>query len=658
MLTSMFSFFLDYPILVVINAGVLVAVLALGQLGSPERPADRVLFGAFTALLLLAYLGWRASQTLPDFRMDFASLWAYVFFAFECLTMAYTLLSIIVLSRSSDHSRAADAGEAALRRARSVPQVDIFIATYNEGLEILEKTIVAALAIDYPDFRVWVLDDTRRDWLKAFCESVGARYVTRPDNLHAKAGNLNNGLQHSAAAGGAPYILVLDADFAPHRSILLRTVGLFSDPKVGVVQTPQFYYNADPIQYNLRSQECWVDEQRAFFDVMQPAKDAWGTAFCIGTSLVVRRDLLGRIGGFPTGTVTEDIHLTYRLMPLGYITRWLNERLSVGLSAEGLPEYISQRSRWGLGTIQVALTADGPLRGRGYTLRQRLHYIHGLLHWVGRPFTLMLLAGPLLYWYFDVSTLSTNDPLQFLAYGAPALLSYWAYSVWITRCRALPIFTEVTQIVAALAVSASLVSAIFRPFGRPFKVTNKGLDRSRLVIHGELAALYLGLMLLSALGLGHALAANPDAPGLAFNAAWTAIALTLYLTSMLVCVELPRPRKEERFPFEERALLRVSGKEYRVSTQDLSCNGAAVVTSSAAAVPVPAEGALWLRQTGWIPCRIVRRQGTLLGVALHADMAARHGLIRLLFSDPPHNIAAQGRPGLAISRLVRRALSG
>jgi cellulose synthase (UDP-forming) len=483
--------------------------------------------------------------------------------------------------------------------------------------------------------------------------------VTRPDNAHAKAGNLNNGLLKSAQSedGGAPYIMVLDADFAPHKTILLRTVGLFSDPKVGVVQTPQFYYNADPIQYNLRSTECWVDEQRAFFDVMQPAKDAWGTAFCIGTSFVVRRDLIDLIGGFPTGTVTEDIHLTYRLMPRGYVTRWLNERLSVGLSAEGLAEYISQRSRWGLGTIQVALTADGPFRGRGYTFTQRLHYLHGMLHWISRPFTLMLLLGPLLYWYFNVPTLY-GEPLQFLAYGLPALIAYWGYSMWITGRRALPIFTEVTQIVCALAVSASLASAILRPFGRPFKVTNKGLDRSKLIIHGKFAALYAGLLALSALGLGRALVVDPASSGLAFNTVWTGISLTLYLASLLVCVELPRPRKEERFPHRARARLRLGTQEIAVTTRDLSCNGVGVTTPLAPALPVDAEGALWLEQTGWIPCRIVRRHGHLLGIALHTDMAARHCLIRTLFGDPPHNIAAQGQPRLAISRLMQRALSG
>lgn len=371
----------------------------------------------------------------------------------------------------------------------------------------------------------------------------------------------------------------------------------------------------------------------------------------------MRRDLVERIGGFPTGTVTEDIHLTYRLMRHGYVTRWLNERLSVGLSAEGLPEYISQRSRWALGTIQVALTPDGPLRGRGYTFAQRLHYVHGMLHWLSRPFTLMLLLGPLLYWYFDIPTLY-GEPLQFLAYGLPALIAYWGYSMWITGRRALPVFTEVTQIVCALAVSLSLASALVRPFGRPFKVTNKGLDRSKLIVHGRFAAFYAGLLVLSALGLGRALASAPGAPGLAFNAAWTAISLALYLASLLVCIELPRPRREERFPYRARARLRVGDREYAVATRDLSCNGAAVTTAQAASLPLHAAGALWLAPIGWIPCRIVRRDGALLGVALGADTAARHGLIRLLFGDPPHNIAIRGRPRLAISRLMQRALSG
>ena len=40
------------------------------------------------------------------------------------------------------------------------------------------------------------------------------------------------------------------------------------------------------------------------------------------------------------------------------------------------------------------------------------------------------------------------------------------------------------------------------------------------------------------------------------------------------------------------------------------------------------------------------------------DMAARHRLIRLLFSEPPHNIAHRGLPGTAIVQLLRRAFTG
>ena len=82
------------------------------------------------------------------------------------------------------------------RDKHELPTVDVFIPTYNEPLDVLERTIVGALSLDYPadKLRVYVLDDQRRDWLKAFCERKNAIHVTRSNNAHAKAGNMNNGL--------------------------------------------------------------------------------------------------------------------------------------------------------------------------------------------------------------------------------------------------------------------------------------------------------------------------------------------------------------------------------------------------------------------------------------------------------------------------------
>lgn len=73
------------------------------------------------------------------------------------------------------------------------PSVDVFITSYNETLEILESTIEAALAIEYP-VKIYVLDDGRRDWLKEYCTKVNVHYITRATNQHQKAGNVNNAI--------------------------------------------------------------------------------------------------------------------------------------------------------------------------------------------------------------------------------------------------------------------------------------------------------------------------------------------------------------------------------------------------------------------------------------------------------------------------------
>jgi NodT family efflux transporter outer membrane factor (OMF) lipoprotein len=523
----------------------LVAGLALLMMtwARADRAAHRVLFGAITALLLMRYAVWRVATTMPPADLGFATLFAWIFLSFELLAIVYTLMSIKILNRRRDNRQLADQGEAALRaRAAQVPAVDVFICTYNEELAVLEKTIAAARAIDYPRVQVWVLDDTRRDWLRDYCARQGVHYARRPDNRHAKAGNLNNGLRLSAGVTNAPFILVLDADFAVHPRIVYRMLGLFDDPRVGLVQTPQFYSNADPVQHNLRATDSWVDEQRMFFDVLQPAKDAVDAAFCVGTSFIVRRDLITAAGGFPTSSVCEDIHTTYRLLRHGYVTRWLNERLSDGLSAESIIDYINQRSRWCLGTVQVALLPDGPLRGSGYSLTARLHFLHGLLHWFGKPFMVLVLLAPVLYWYAGVSAFHAT-PREFASYGLPPLLMFWAYNYWISQRRCLPVFSEVTQIVAAMAVTRTLGGTLLRPFGRPFKVTAKGLDSSRTVVHWKLVGVFGGLLLAleggAAVALGSILT-----PGDVLNLVWTGVATVLCLAALIACVDLPRPALE------------------------------------------------------------------------------------------------------------------
>jgi cellulose synthase (UDP-forming) len=637
----------------VIGLSLLLGLLLM-RFARAEIPLHRILFGAFAGSLMLRYALWRSTDTLPDASHGFASVWAYLFYVFEMISILYTLVAIVVMVRRRDARPIADAGEARLRRSgREVPAVDVFIATYNEDLQILEKTIVAAKAIDYPHVHVWVLDDTRRDWLRDYCARHGVHYARRPDNSHAKAGNLNNGLELSARTTNAPYILVLDADFAPQKNILYRVLGLFAEPRVAVVQTPQFYYNADPIQHNLGASDSWVDEQRVFFDVFQPSRDAWNSAFCVGTSFVISRQAITSAGGFPTGSVCEDIHTSYLLRRHGYITRWLNERLSVGLSAEGLIEYINQRSRWCLGTMQVALLKDGPLRGPGYTVADRLHYIHGMLHWLSKPFILMMMVAPVLYWYFNIAAFYTT-PSAFMFYGLPALIGFWLYGPWITDRRTLPIFTEVTQLVAAYAVTMTILSACIRPFGRPFKVTAKGLDRSKVVVHWKLAGFFIVLMACLQAGAVNTMLTAQMSAGTVFNLAWTLVALVLNLAAIMACVDLPRLKQEERFPFAHAARWRAEGHEETSRFIDISMSGAALERGRI----MPRPGTLLevqIPKVGWVPATVVRHSKRRLCVAFEPTEAMRHRLIEAIFCDAPHNIAVKAKPMRALGQFMRLA---
>ncbi len=56
---------------------------------------------------------------------------------------------------------------------------------------------------------------------------------------------------------------------------LRRTLPFFQDPTIGIVQTPQHFFNKDPVQSNLSLERVWPDEQRLFFDEMAASRDAW-----------------------------------------------------------------------------------------------------------------------------------------------------------------------------------------------------------------------------------------------------------------------------------------------------------------------------------------------------------------------------------------------
>jgi cellulose synthase (UDP-forming) len=187
-----------------------------------------------------------------------------------------------------------------------------------------------------------LLDDQRRPAMRELARKLGCSYLDRPDNSHAKAGNLN----HALARSEGELVLCFDADFIPTRDFLQRTVGFFRDHKLAMVQTPQNFFNDDAVTRNLGLEGVLEDEQRFFFRALQPGRDAMNAIVCHGTCWLARRSALHHIGGIPTETITEDWATSIKLQAAGYKLLYLNEALSAGLSAATCGEFVQQRSRW------------------------------------------------------------------------------------------------------------------------------------------------------------------------------------------------------------------------------------------------------------------------------------------------------------------------
>jgi cellulose synthase (UDP-forming) len=167
--------------------------------------------------------------------------------------------------------------------------VDVFITTYNEPTDLVMATAFAASRISYPH-KTWILDDGARPAMKHAAEEAGIGYITRSrdwDNhqRHAKAGNLNNAL----AATQGEFLLILDADQVPEPGIVHSMLGHFSNEKVALVQTPQWFHN-------VTDQDILGSQAPLFYGPIQQGKDGWNAAFFCGSNAMIRREALMQIG--------------------------------------------------------------------------------------------------------------------------------------------------------------------------------------------------------------------------------------------------------------------------------------------------------------------------------------------------------------------------
>jgi len=271
--------------------------------------------------------------------------------------------------------------------------VDVLVTTYGEGLDTIARTVRAAVALR-GTHRTWVLDDGRSDDVRDVAAQLGARYVRRLSSNGAKAGNVN----HALAIAKGDFFVILDADFVAKPELLVETVPFFVGDDVAFVQTPQTYGNLD----NLISRGAGY-MQAVFYRFVQPGRNRFNAAFCVGTNVVFRRAAVDDIGGMHTDSKSEDVWTSLLLHERGWRTIYIPTTLAVGDTPETVEAYTKQQLRWATGGFEILLQHNPLSPRRTLTLDQRLQYTVTATHYLAGIAPLVLLLVPPLQIYLDLT---------------------------------------------------------------------------------------------------------------------------------------------------------------------------------------------------------------------------------------------------------------
>jgi len=515
--------------------------------GADDRP--RVLWLMGISLLLAGrYAWWRVTQTLQfdGVAETLAGL---------LLLMAEAYYWLVLLLSHAQAAWPMRRPRATVRRSVAAwPHVDIFIPTYNEPLHVVRPTVLAAQNLDWPadKLHIHLLDDGRRDEFEAFARAAGVHYLRRPDNRHAKAGNIN----HALSKTSGEFVAIFDCDHIPVRDFLRATMGWLIDrPGCAMVQTPHHLFSQDPIERNTRLARDIPNEGKLFYGPVQNGNDLWNAAFFCGSCAVLRRSALEAIGGIAVETVTEDAHTALKLHRRGYTTTYLPRILAAGLATESLSGHIGQRIRWARGMAQI-FRLDNPLRGPGLTVMQRLCYCNAMLHFFNGLPRLILLASPVAYLVFGLRVLDASVP-TLVTYLLPHLLMGKIFEKRAMGPFRASSWGSVYETVLAWYIMRPTLVALIAPRLGRFNVTAKGGRIEREYFDWRIAMPYLVLIALNLTALLCGAAslmdnALPDGTAVVLNMVWAVFNLLLLGVAVRVATETRQVRQTPRIRLAHR----------------------------------------------------------------------------------------------------------
>jgi cellulose synthase (UDP-forming) len=570
-----------------LSVTIIAVLLVLWKFG--RGPLARQAYLSLSSFIVIRYVYWRLTCTLPPASDPVGLCFGLILLSAELYCVCILIISLVVnvdpvkrkpLSRRPDED---------------LPVVDVFIPTYNEDEYILATTAAAALSMDYPKekLNVWLLDDggtdqkcndrnpakaeaakLRRASLQELCKRLGAHYLTRAKNEHAKAGNMNSALAHVKG----DIVLVFDADHAPFRSFLQETVAYFIEyPKLFLVQTPHVFLNPDPIEKNLRTFERMPSENEMFYSMTQRGLDKWDASFFCGSAALLRRSALMEAGGFSGVTITEDCETAFELHAKGYSSIFVDKPLIAGLQPETFASFIGQRVRWCQGMLQIMILKN-PVFKKGLKPIQKLGYLSSMTFWFFPFPRLIFMLAPLAYILFDVKIFVSNVD-EAVAFTATYMISNVMLQNYLFGAVRWPWVSELYEYCQGVFLSKAIVSVILNPRKPTFNVTAKGLtlDNDHL---SELAwpffAVYL-MLLTGTLVAAFRYVVEPGVSNLMFIVGlWNTFNLIMAGVALGAVSERKQPDRHPRLTIKRKGWLDFSDQRVAVDIVNVSAGGCAV----------------------------------------------------------------------------------
>ncbi len=643
---------------------VAVFLLLLGQLiiraenqeSSPEISQYYHLFMVWLSLVTtLRYLYYRTSYTLnfDGWINSIACLLLYFAELYAILTLVLAYVQTLKIKERQPISLSAIPEEEWFK-------VDIYIPTFNEDVEIARKTALAAINCDYPagKKKVYVLDDgrperykqsdprheslrARREQIRQMCEELGCIHMTRDNNDHAKAGNINTAFGKT----DGDLVMILDCDHIPSRQFLLHTVGFFLDPKVSFVQTPHWFYNPDPFERNLLTGGRIPVGNELFYKVLQKGNDFWNAAFFCGSAAVLRKEHALEVGGIAVETVTEDCHTALRLHSLGYKSVYYDKIMVAGLAPDTFSSYVGQQVRWARGMAQI-LRLENPLFNPKLklTIAQRICYFSATSHFLyGYP-RLVYAIAPTLFLLFGVNSVQGLG-YETLAYAIPHILLSLFTNYIIYKNVRFSFWNEIFEFAMAFQAGWVTMLALFNPKLGSFNVTNKGSNISKRTFDWQSM---FGLLIVTALVFSSLLAVPywlllrpEDSQAVFVNTLWSGFNLILLSAALLVGLEQPQIRTAHRLDRHLSVVISSNDLSIMGETVNISETGALISLESWPNLPdevqVEVLGDFVARAT--LTGRVIRLSPvndtkTLLAIDfIDANRAQQDALTLVLYSD-------------------------